>query len=110
MSWKLLLALVLQEEEDDDALLVDHFEGRTRKRKRKEVKAMYKARHTEGYSNILIANHLLEDDQAFRQFFRLSKAQVDFVLNMVGKDLTKQSCRRVKSPISPQEKLLLTLR
>ena len=73
MNRKLLLALVLQEEEDDDALLVHHFEGRKRKRKRKQVKAIYKARHTEDYSSILIANHLLEDGQTFRQFFRLSK-------------------------------------
>lgn len=66
-----LLAVILQEEEDDDALLVAHFERK--KRKRNAVKALYKTRATEGYSNILITNHLLGDTETFRQFFRLNK-------------------------------------
>lgn len=105
---RLLLAVLLLEEEDDDAVLVADFEGR--KRKREKVKALFKTRNIEGYSSILVANHLLGDVQTFRQFFRLNKDQVDFVLTLVGTDLTKQSCRRVPSPISAQEKLLLTLR
>ena len=106
MSRKLLLRALLQEEEDDDMLLLAYFETGNRS----EVKTMYQARSSEGYSRILIANHLVDKEETYRQFFRLNKEQVHFVLNHIGKDLEKKSCPRVKTPISPEDKLLLTLR
>ena len=106
MSRKLLLRALLQEEEGDDMLLLAYFESR----KRRKAHAMYQKRRTEGYSQILIRNHLVDNDETYRQFFRLSKEQVHFVLNLVGQDLVKKSYSRVIKPISPEEKLLLTLR
>ena len=106
MNRKLLLRALLQEEEDDDMLLLAYFESR----KRRKAHAMYQKRRTEGYSRILIRNHLVDNDETYRQFFCLNKEQIHFVLNLVGKDLEKNSYSRVKNPISLEDKLLLTLR
>ena len=98
MNRKLLLRALLQEEEDDDMLLLAYFETGNRS----EVKTMYETRRTEGYSRILITNHLVHNEETYRQFFRLNKEHAHFVLNHIGKDLEKKSCPRVKTPISPE--------
>ncbi|XP_022906222.1 uncharacterized protein [Onthophagus taurus] len=103
MDRKTLAALILlEEEEDDDIRLLLSI--------REDTSELYKSRNQEGYFEILIRNHLNADDEKFRSFFRLNKEQFNFVLNLVHADLKKQSTNCVKNPISPEEKLALTLR
>ena len=102
-----VLAQLLQEEAEDEALLLALLEGR---KKRKAAKRLYANRTTEGYSRILITNHLEDNETMYRQFFRLNKEQVAFVLNLIGNDIKREPSARVLHPISPQDKLLVTLR
>ena len=100
-----VVAQLLQEEAEDEALLLALLEGR---KKRKAAKRLYANRSTEGYSRILITNHLEDNETIYRQFFRLNK-QVAFVLNLIGNDIKREPSTRVLHPISPQDKLLVTL-
>ena len=102
-----LVVQLLQEEAEDEALLLALLESR---KKRKAVKRLYANRSREGYASILVANHLGDDETTYRQFFRLNKEQVAYVLNLVGNDIKTAPSARVNEPISPQHKLLLTLR
>lgn len=99
------LFILLQEHDDDEILLL-----LLRKKRRKVASNLYQQRLKEGYSNILVRNHLLEDDHTFKQFFRLNKSQFHFVLGLVGDRLKKMPSRRIKLPIKAEEKLSLTLR
>ena len=64
----------------------------------------------EGYLKICINNHLLGDYVKFPQFFRLNELQFDFVLSLVKQDMKKSSTNCIPYPVSPEEKLGLTLR
>ena len=52
----------------------------------------------------------MNDQSLFRKFFRLNIAQFNFILSIIKDDISSQSCGRVKVPISPDEKLGVTLR
>ena len=71
---------------------------------------LYKNRNVEGYSYVLIKNHLLENEETFRNFFRVNRRQFQYVLSCIGTIIEKPSCRRIKKPISADEKLYVTLR
>lgn len=101
-----ILLTLLKEEEDDEEILFTILS----KRKRRKIKHIYTDRDKEDHGNSFIKNHLLYDEETYRQFFRLNKKQVDFVLSLIENNIKKTSSRRVKYPISPVEKLLLTLR
>lgn len=98
-----LLQLFLEEDEDLLLLMIDQLI-------RNETQPMYLARDAEGFQNILIQRHLLKDESVFRKFFRLNIEQFNYVLSLIEHDLMGQSCGLVKKPISPAEKLGLTLR
>lgn len=73
-------------------------------------KDLYKRRNVEGYSHLLIENHVINDEETFRNFFRLNRRQFNFVISCIGTKINKLSSRRVKSPISAEQKLYVTLR
>lgn len=102
-----LVVQLLQEEAEDEALLLALLE---RRKQRKKMRRLFTNRSREGYCSILLRNHLEGHEATYRQFFRLNKKQVAFVLNFIENDLEKAPSMRVKRPISPQEKLLVTLR
>ena len=98
-----LFLLYLLEEEEECVLL-------TRKMNRAKPHELYSTREHEGFQNILIKRHLMNDQSLFRKFFRLNIAQFNFILSIIKDDISSQSCGRVKVPISPDEKLGVTLR
>ncbi|KAL4104313.1 hypothetical protein QTP88_019614 [Uroleucon formosanum] len=58
----------------------------------------------------LIEGHLFNNEVKFREFFRVNREQFNFILSLVKDDLTKEPTMRVPVPISPDEKLAITLR
>lgn len=75
------------------------------------MKHIYKDRDKKDRENSFIKNHLLHDEEMYRQFFNLNKKQVDFVLSLIENNIRKEtSSRRMKNPISPVEKLFLILK
>ncbi|KAL4123037.1 hypothetical protein QTP88_015269 [Uroleucon formosanum] len=67
-------------------------------------------RETEGFFKKLIEGHLFNNEVKFREFFRVNREQFNFILSLVKYDLTKEPTMRVPVPISPDEKLAITLR
>lgn len=98
-----LTYLLLQEEEEEEILLA-------KLKKNEKSHQLYLSRCEEGFQKILINRHLLQDDSMFRKFFRLNRVQFDYILSCIESELKRKSCNKVKQPISPAEKLGLTLR
>lgn len=96
--------ILFSEKEDDDMLLL------LLNSDRKKTSDLFRKRSEQGYFNLLINQHLLNNEEMFRQFFRLNKSQFYFVLGIIQESLTKFGTPAVKYPISPEEKLGLTLR
>ena len=46
----------------------------------------------------------------FHNYYRMSIASFDYILELLTPRLTKQPCNRRKTPISPAEKLTVTIR
>jgi hypothetical protein len=63
-----------------------------------------------GCNTILINRYLMKDERKFREFFRLNVRQFNYVLKLVEDKIRRQSCNRVSHPITPAEKLAVTLR
>ncbi|KAF0715451.1 protein ANTAGONIST OF LIKE HETEROCHROMATIN PROTEIN 1-like [Aphis craccivora] len=103
---KEILKILLQEEEEDDEILLLHLS----EEKRKQHDPLFTKRSTEGYHEILINGHLKNNEIKFREFFRLNRNQFDFILNLVTDDLTLNPTFFIRKPISPEEKLAVTLR
>jgi hypothetical protein len=98
--------LMLEEEEDDEILHLNLNENGGNI----SVHDMFKARSEEGLNTILINRHLMKDERKFREFFRLNVRQFNYVLKLVEDKMRHQSCNRVSHPITPAEKLAVTLR
>ncbi|KAK5637902.1 hypothetical protein RI129_000130 [Pyrocoelia pectoralis] len=98
-----LTYILLQEEEEEELLLA-------KLKKIEKPHPLYLSRCEEGFQNILIQRHFLKDDSMFRKFFRLNRVQFDYILSCIENGLNRKSCNKVKQPISPAEKLGLTLR
>jgi hypothetical protein len=101
-----LRLLMLGEEEDDEILhlILNENSGN------RPVRNVFRARSGEGLNTILINRHLMKDDRIFREFFRLNIQQFSYVLKLVEDKIRCQSCNRVRHPITPAEKLAVTLR
>ena len=78
----------------------------TRKMNRAKPHELYSTREHEGFQNILIKRHLMNDQSLFRKFFRLNIAQFNFILSIIKDDISSQSCGRVKVSITADEKLV----
>lgn len=101
-----ILMSLLEEEEEEDNML----ESLIIKKKRKSTKPMFLVREQEGFYEKLIKGHLMKDEKLFREFFRLNLKQFNFVLSLVKYDISSDPYNRVQQPITPEEKLALTLR
>ncbi|CAI6372753.1 unnamed protein product [Macrosiphum euphorbiae] len=103
---KQLLALLCLQEIDEEQALIHHHLSK----KSKQTHTIFQARESEGFFSILIEKHLWEDQTKFREFFRLSWDQFNYVLNLIEDDITSNPTNKIKKPISPAEKLAVTLR
>lgn len=77
---------------------------------RSKVSDVFSSREDEGVFQLLINKHLLDDEVKFKSYFRFTRHQFYYLLEMVEGLLTCEPSNRVKRPISPAEKLALTLR
>ncbi|KAI4455494.1 madf domain transcription factor [Holotrichia oblita] len=105
---KLALALLLLEDEilQDEIDIITAIHNSTRN----SASQLFQNRNSEGAFKVLIHRHLLDDEVKFKQYFRVTRQQFSFLLDLVKKDLNVEPCNRVRHPISPPEKLGLTLR
>ncbi|KAL5245938.1 hypothetical protein ACI65C_013346 [Semiaphis heraclei] len=94
---------LLEDEADDELLLLVHLF-------REESDAMYSERNREGCYNNLIQRRLIDNETRFRAYFRVSFELFNYILNYIREDIKRPPCNRVKKPISPEEKLSVTLR
>jgi len=101
-----IVQLLLKEEEEEEKLLFSYLNPK----KKKKVDILYQSRSNEGFFEILIERHLLNNEPKFREFFRVNRQQFDYLLSLVKFELTKPPSNRVKKPITAAEKLSLTLR
>ena len=103
---RLLIKYLLAEDEEEEQVLFEMYG-----RKRAATHIMFDLRKEEGIFNKLIVNHLREDPKKFLDFFRLSSDQFNFLLALIKEDLyNKQSTNLKMYPITPEEKLSITLR
>lgn len=101
---RLICLLLEEEEEDDDFVLLSTLDDRG------DISSLFKKRRTEGTFKVLIKNHLKDNEQEFKEYFRLSNMQFYEVLNSIAPLIEKQPNSFVQQPISAYEKLALTLR
>jgi len=104
---KMLIKLLLLEEINEEEAIIEHS---IKICNTKKIHNLFLTRKIEGFYSILIEKHLFEDEQKFREFFRLSWDQFNFVLNIIEEDIKTNPYNRVKQPITPAEKLSITLR
>ena len=102
---RLLIKYLLAEEIEDEELIFEMYG-----RKRAKTHVMFELRSEEGMYSKLIVNHLREDPKKFAEFFRLSWEQFDFLVELIKDDLSKKSWGVNLYPITPEEKLAITLR
>lgn len=98
-----LLLLLLEEIEEEEILLLNCKDNA-------EVHPIYKQRLEEGCYRILINRNLVTDDRKLREYFRLNIAQFNFILDLVRDDIKSDGSHGYQYPITPEEKLALTLR
>lgn len=82
----------------------------SRCKQRKKMSPIIDAREEEGSFAILISKHLFSNEDNFVKYFRITPHLFDIILQHVHDDIVKHPYNRVKKPISPQQKLCLTLR
>lgn len=85
-------------------------EKKNEKRKRRDwVKCWLKVREEKSaYSNI-IRELRLNDQESYRKYLRMSTDTFEELINLVGPSITKKTTH-MRVPISPEEKLAVTLR
>jgi len=99
---KIIIHLLEEEEEDEIMYCLNTY--------RKPISNVFKTREKEGFFKVLINNHLRENKNKYREFFRLNYDQFHFILALIKDDITLPASNRIKNPISPDEKLAVTLR
>lgn len=106
---KRILALLLLKkhlaDEDEEAVILESYSNN-----RKSISTVFLKRQEEGAYNILINNHLLDEEEKFQRYFKLTREQFNSILNDIKDDLYISPCNRVMAPIRPAEKLAVTLR
>ena len=102
---RLLIKYFLAEDKEEEQVLFEMYGI-----KLAATHIMFDLRKEEGIFNKLIVNHLREDPKKFLDFFRLSSDQFNFLIELIKEDLYKQSTNLKMYPITPEEKLCITLR
>lgn len=104
----LLAIFLLSEDDDDDEGVVGFCHQFLLKKK--PTHDMILKRDEEGAYNMLIQKYLMTDDDKFRQYFRISPLLYHTILEIISNEITSTPCNRHPNPISPAQKLCLTLR
>lgn len=78
--------------------------------KRKSAHEMILSREKEGAFNLLIKKYLMTNDDKFVEYFRVSLPMFHTILEHISNDITSTPCNRHPNPISPEQKLCVTLR
>lgn len=91
------------------ALYCLYLKSKMKNRKRK-ISEIFARRLQEGVYTILIEKYLMNSESAFRQYFRLSRSEFDYVLSHIKRDLEPQKTNFNQNPISARQKLCITLR
>jgi len=99
----LTLYNILEDETDEELLLIANC-------LREEDNEMFTERSREGCFNILVERRLIDNETRFRAYFRVSFELFNYILNYIKDDIRRRPSNRIKKPISPEEKLSLTLR
>ncbi|XP_060859640.1 uncharacterized protein LOC132951195 [Metopolophium dirhodum] len=98
-----MLYNILEDEADEELLLLaNHF--------RNENDEMFSQRSREGCFSTLIQRRLIDNETRFRAYFRVSFELFNYILNAIKEDIRRRPSNRIKKPISPEEKLSVTLR
>lgn len=77
---------------------------------RRSTHNMFARRKIEGAYSVLIANHLLDDDTKFQQYFRLTPYLFNYVLSKIEPYFDTHPTTWVPQPMTVNEKLCITLR
>ena len=85
---KLILKLLLFQQVEEEQAIIKYVVSKNKN----EVHEMYQAREAEGFFSVLIEKHLWRDETKFREFFRLSWDQFNYILNLVEEDITINPC------------------
>jgi len=101
-----ILTLLLMDEDEDEVSLFSDLMPK----EKKPTDDIFKNRESEGFFEILINRHLINNHNKFREYFRINYEQFNFLLTLVEEKLTLQPSNRIKKPITPAEKLAVTLR
>lgn len=99
----LTLYNILEDEADEELLLLASYF-------RDENDEIVSERSREGCYNTLIRRRLVDNETRFKSYFRVSFELFNYILNSIKEDKRRRPSNRVKRPISPEEKLSLTLR
>lgn len=99
----LTLYNILEDEVDEELLLLANYF-------RDEKDEMFTEWSREGCYNILVERRLIDNEYRFRAYFRVSFELFNYILDYIKDDIRRDPSNRVKRPISPEEKLALTLR
>lgn len=103
-AFKLLL---LDSDSDDDEYIIINL---NRKKKRSKTHQSILNRDSEGIFTIYFKKYLLNDENRFKKYLRVSQEVFTMLLNAIKFDIEKEPCNRNLKPISPAHKLCLTLR
>ncbi|CAI6370710.1 unnamed protein product [Macrosiphum euphorbiae] len=71
---------------------------------------IYNERKREGCFNNLIQRRLIDNESKFKAYFRVSFELFNNILNYMKEDIRRPPNNRIKKPITPEEKLCVTLR
>lgn len=99
-----IIQLLMEEEQEEDEI-----QNASITSKRNSIAKIYQTREKEGYFEVLINGHLNHNKQKFREFFRLNYDQFSYLLSLIKVDITLPPSNRVRKPITPYEKLVVTL-
>lgn len=92
-------------DEDEVSLLSD-----LTPKEKKSTDDIFKNRKSERFFGILINRHLINNHNKFREYFRINYEEFNFLVTLVEEKLTSQPSNRIKKPITPAEKLAVTLK
>lgn len=91
--------------EEGDDFIIEHAYYKMNKLQTNEI---FRNRFTEGCFNTLIMRHLYKNATKFKEYFRLSPDQFDYVLSLIENDNVKLPTNFVKTPVTPAEILAVT--
>lgn len=103
---KMCILLLLEEEAEEEYCALHLLKYR----KRRKVDEMFLKRRQEGAFKLLIEPRLSDNDNKFREYFRVNKELFATVLSYIECDIARNPYNRQHFPISPKEKLCITLR